>query len=329
MKTAKKLSVISSLLLAAGCSHHDNTGRYSESHYSAPYPSSSITYTATSPTGSSSTTGTFGQGDQALVTQVKLRLGTDVSLAEIAPKVQVSAQNGTVTLSGTVSSDLEKQQIETVAKGTSGVINVNNQLQVAPQPTSAGSDRTSRLYHESKTDASKSAVPSAEQAKSETAAVDRSRTDSATQTESQQALTGVSTNQATSPLPTLNQDLTPTSQRPDAGNRIYSTTNQTAAAATPTGQTTEAFSVNVQGATEADRSLGQKVIQELRADTSLAATIPTIKVNVDGNKVTITGTVKNEDEKAKIESAVQRVTGVVNVENQLQVSTNPAATESK
>jgi osmotically-inducible protein OsmY len=323
MKTVKKLTVISSLLLAAGCAHHDKAGRYSESYYSPNYPSSSISTAANSST-ESSTAQTFGQSDQTLVTQVQQRLATDASLAAIAPNVQVSAQNGTVTLSGTVSSEREKQQIETVAKGTSGVLNVNNQVQVSLQPTSDRSAQSSQLYRESKTDASKSEVPSAEQAKSETAALDQSRTESAT---SPSALTG-STNQATSPLPTQNQDLTPTSQRPDAGNRIYSSTNQTATTS-PTGAATEAFSVNVQGTTEADRSLGQKVIQELRADTSLAATIPTIKVNVDGSKVTITGTVKNDDEKTKIESAVQRVTGVVNVENQLQVSTNPAATETK
>src|SRR5262249_596627 len=122
--------------LAAGCSKPE---RYSEANFSPAYG-----YSGT-PTYSSSST-TTSSADQGLTSQVQQSLSNDPSLVSVAPKVLVSAQNGAVTLSGNVSSDQEKQRIESLVKNTSGVVSVNNQLQVI-QPTS---DRPGqRIYHES------------------------------------------------------------------------------------------------------------------------------------------------------------------------------------
>src|SRR5207249_6686201 len=55
------------------------------------------------------------------------------ALAPLVPNLQISFQNGTVVLAGNVPSEQEKQKIETIVKSTTGVVNVNNQLQVSTQ----------------------------------------------------------------------------------------------------------------------------------------------------------------------------------------------------
>jgi osmotically-inducible protein OsmY len=332
MKMAKNLFCVSSLvLLAVGCARHDrfsDTAYYSPSYGAGGATSSSATttteFSTAQPSAQSTATSTASAStDQALSTQVQQCLKNDPATSTIAPQIQVSAQGGAVTLSGTVTSEQEKQRVETMVKSTSGVVNVNNQLQVALQPTSDRPDQGGRLYRESKTDAaakadaSETASALAAQARAET-----NRFESAATPATPATPATASTNQLTPTVTGESKDLTPTSQRTDAPNRIYGT-NQTATAGA--GDT---FAANIQATSEADRSIGQQVIQQLRTDTSLAATLPTIKLAVDSGKITITGTVKNDDEKQKIETAVKGVTGVTTVENQLQVSTNPAATDS-
>ena len=330
----QKLIVVSLLLVAAGCAHHEKE-HFSQTYYSPAYSSGGATDSANnSGAGAStnqaranyqgSTSSSFSSSDQALSTQLQQSLSKDPTLAAIAPQIQVTVQGGAVTLNGTVPSEQEKQAIETTAKSTTGVVNVNNQLQVATQPTSDRSDLNNRLYRESKTDNSATDAALTQAARSSALSGDNAlpqTAQSSTETTNRldtAAVTATSTNAASGQVP----DLTPTSQRTDATSRIYST-NETAAATA--GDT---FSANVQGSTDADRSIGRQVIQELRTDTSLAATLPMIKISADNGKITLTGTVKNDDEKKKIETAVQRVAGVSTVENQLQVSTNPAATDS-
>ena len=102
-------------------------------------------------------------------------------------------------------------------------------------------------------------------------------------------------------------------------NTSSSTTTSAAAATNP-----ESFEVNVQGVSQADQAIGQKVISELRADTSLAASVPTIRVKIENGKATLSGTVKGQEEKLKMETAVQKVTGITSVDDQLRVGGAPA-----
>jgi len=145
MKIAKKLTIVSSLLLVAGCAHQERQARYDES--STIYGASSTTSSGISGTASATaqpstsfegtaTTSATSQTDQTLVSQVQQAFRNDSTLAAIAPSIQVTAQNGMVTLSGKVSSEQEKQKAETMAKSASGVVSVNNQIQVPLQPTS-------------------------------------------------------------------------------------------------------------------------------------------------------------------------------------------------
>jgi len=330
MKSSSKLTIVASVLLTAGCAHHERQAQYNEN-----YPSSSYAASSTS-SGSAATTGQF-QGtsqfqsrgsDQTLVIQVQSTLNKDVSLATIAPRIEVTAQNGTVTLSGSVPSDQDKQRIEAMVKGTAGVVSVNNQLQVSLQPTSERSEQSSRLYQEStgQTPSGQASI-SSEPVKTDTFVTDTSK-NQISSTDLSTAKPGSTDLTPSSSLSSTNQntttiDVTPTSQA-GAPSRIYST-YQTSSTET-TGQTSDTLNLNIQGSTETDRTLGQKVMQELRTDAALAGQISAIKLTVDNGKITLRGTVKSEEQKKNIESTAQRVTGVASIDNQLQVSAAPSAT---
>src|SRR5437588_12267051 len=117
MKIANRLTIVSSLLLVAGCAHHERYSRYNENN---PSYSSSTTYTAPSGAATEQSTTpstgvgasaqasatTQGQGfsdtDRTLTTQVQQSLYNDPTLDTVAPNIQITAPNGTVTLSGNV-----------------------------------------------------------------------------------------------------------------------------------------------------------------------------------------------------------------------------------
>jgi len=108
---------VSTLVLAAGCS--------------SPYgPRAYNTYPAyTSPTLSQS------EMDRALEASVGSQLNRYGDLSAAASSIQVAAQDGTVTLAGTVPSERDRQMMEVITRNTSGVVGVNDQLQVAYPPT--------------------------------------------------------------------------------------------------------------------------------------------------------------------------------------------------
>src|SRR6266481_6199020 len=272
MKISSKLTIVSSVLLIAGCAHRERQAQYNESH-----PSSSYAAGTTSQfQGNSQFQGRTGS-DQTLVTQVQDALKRDTTLAAIAPRIEVTAQNGTVTLSGSVPSDQDKQRIEAMVKSTTGVVSVNNQLQVSLQPTSERSGQSSRLYQESSGQAPYGqANISTEPAKTDTSTTESSK--------SQLSSTDQSTTQPGT------SDLAPTSQ-PGTPSSIYSTNH--ASSTDTSGQTADTLSLNIQGNTEMDRTLGQRVMQELRTDASLAGQISGIKLTVDSGKITLKGSVKS------------------------------------
>jgi osmotically-inducible protein OsmY len=96
--------------------------------------------------------------DRTLIQQVQLAIRNDTALVSVAPMIQISAQGGTVTLNGNVQNENQKQAVERAAKGTTGVVTVNHQLQVSSdanqssqiQPgTSQTGGSQSRLYQNS------------------------------------------------------------------------------------------------------------------------------------------------------------------------------------
>src|SRR5207248_3650915 len=44
-----------------------------------------------------------------------------------------------------------------------------------------------------------------------------------------------------------------------------------------------------------------------------------VKINIENGKATLQGTVKSQDEKLKIETAVQKVTGITSLDDQLRI----------
>ena len=81
-----------------------------------------------------------------------------------------------------------------------------------------------------------------------------------------------------------------------------------------------------QAKSEADRTLNQNIHQALSADSALAASAKNVHFNTDNGKVTLQGTVPTEKDKKDIEAKVEKMTGVKDVDNQLQIA--PAATTS-
>lgn len=317
MKIAQILPITSTLLLVVGCSswherqanYQDTTPQYSTYNYSG-----NTSTTSTQPGNAATQNG--------VVSQVQQQLNQDPSLAPLVPGLQMSFQNETLTLAGNVASEQDKQKIETIVKSTTGVVSVNNQLQVSntqsqAQPgvsqsqavggtldntTSSTSSQSSQSSLPNGTEPSQPPLPQA------------SPTPQDNLSFSQSTQPGLSaTNQNSIPS---TQPVSPTSDRPDT-SRVYNGAQPGATA-----------DVNVQGTTEADRTLGRQVANELRSDTSLAALLPMIKINVDNSKITLQGTVKADDQKRQIEAAVQRVTGVATIDDQLQIGTTSSPSVS-
>jgi superoxide dismutase, Cu-Zn family len=74
--------------------------------------------------------------DATITAAVKAKLAADVRVTTLGT-IDVSTNNGAVSLEGTVENENVKQQAEQAAKGVEGVMRVTNNLQVAPKTSSA------------------------------------------------------------------------------------------------------------------------------------------------------------------------------------------------
>jgi osmotically-inducible protein OsmY len=368
------LAIAGSLLFVAGCSHQEKHVASRDS-VSAPaygtttpknrtYESSTPTTTESSvsitpspapgiqqsPSDTSSTTSqqlqpSNSSDDTVVITQVREALTHDSTVAPVVPAIQIRAEKGTVTLTGNVSSEQQKQAIEHLVKGTSGVVTVNNQLQVSVAPTSGRADQSGRIYSNATSEASVALDPFATTQSSDSRLSATGKANNRIYSTSQDkapgslsaedlSLNAQSSQQksdSTSAGATEDKGLSPTSQRPNSSSRIYSTNQTEAATSNPSraASSADVFDVNVQGATETDKKVGHQIIQELRADTALVAIVPSLKISIENGKAVLSGTVKSEDEKSKIESTVKRVTGVTSVEDQLLVGANAGQIDSR
>src|SRR5690348_6383265 len=95
---------VSTLVLAAGCSSPYGPKAYNYNTYP----------TYTSPTLSQS------EMDRALEASVRSQLNRYGDLSAAASNIQVAAQNGTVTLAGSVPSERDRQMMEVITRNTSG-----------------------------------------------------------------------------------------------------------------------------------------------------------------------------------------------------------------
>jgi osmotically-inducible protein OsmY len=69
--------------------------------------------------------------DQALAQRVTNTLREDSSLASVVPNMTVQANNGTVTLKGSVNSQQQRSDIESKVRSVTGVTQVINNIEVA------------------------------------------------------------------------------------------------------------------------------------------------------------------------------------------------------
>jgi osmotically-inducible protein OsmY len=157
MKPSLKFLFPFLLMVAAGCSYNQHPAAYRSAPYGSPVVSSPA-YTSGTPqvtTGSSPPVYSAPPAANAAVYAAQSSVATannlvaDVQqalrssdLSDLAPNLNVSSQNGTVTLSGYVPTERDKQLAETLARNTAGVVSVNDQIQVLPSPTGG----TARVY---------------------------------------------------------------------------------------------------------------------------------------------------------------------------------------
>ena len=163
MKTLNILGIISlmaALLVTSGCAHRTTTTTsggvpiYGSDVISALPPAPTVT--VTTPTypapivgqGAGAAAQVRANADAALATAVRQAFGRYSNLSAIAPNIQVSAQNGTVTLTGNVPTEQDRNFIENVVRSTPGVVGINDELQVpAPPVMTQPTGRTDQGYN--------------------------------------------------------------------------------------------------------------------------------------------------------------------------------------
>ncbi|MEW6301542.1 MAG: BON domain-containing protein [Thermodesulfobacteriota bacterium] len=137
----KKLALLASVIMLAGvgCADRD-TAVEEERPATTPPPATSpapppAEPPASAPRSEVAPPTTEGQAavttDQELISRVQDALRQDPTLASAADNIQITASNGTVTLTGSVSSEQEKADIGAKARQVAGVTQVNNQLEVS------------------------------------------------------------------------------------------------------------------------------------------------------------------------------------------------------
>ncbi|HEU5124530.1 MAG TPA: BON domain-containing protein [Verrucomicrobiae bacterium] len=365
MKTSQLFLIASPLILAAGCAYQDHgLAQYDDTMYMPGYITSSgvsrtgIDYGgapagnfASSPSAAYTPTDTSsgsGWQDVNLETQVRRNLTDDSGVAALAPAIGINVNGGVVTLSGSVGTIEQKQNVESIAWKTPGVTSVDNRLQVA---SSAGpvADALSATSREAESDPAASgfihdpgigssgskAVAAADELSANNTSdlvAGSSSLDSFTNAPGSTAVSNhVENVAAQNPQSDLNRIDVVTSDGTQGDGHLEATASRSGQANVYPGVTnsvpdemiggqTGGVNIQVQGTSPTDQTLAQQINQELRTDASLAAAISQVNVTVANGRVTLRGTVKNEVQKREIESAIQRATGVSSVDNQLRVS---------
>jgi osmotically-inducible protein OsmY len=336
MKASTQGLVLFSLLLAVGCAD--------QTHTSHP-PSGQVISSPKSGTAGTGYGVTGSEADRALESQLRQTLQNG-SLSSVATGVNVTAQNGTVTLTGSVPSENDRLAVDTLVRNTTGVTSVMDQLQISgtsgqgqvasSQPgTYANPTQSSMEMDRALADRVKDALRNNANTGSmapniNVSAQNGSVTLTGTVPNDQQRqmvdnlvrnVTGVSSvydqmQIAAAPTGRSDQQTYPSGQAPQPGGQLP----PQGVNPSPTLATGDVFNLHVQGLNDTDRALAQNILQGLRTDTILHSLLPTVNINVAGGRVILQGNVQSEQQKQAIASVVQRAAGASNVENQLQVT---------
>ena len=146
------LALLAAIIVVGGCAY-DQPGTHASSPTTTNRQVISSYPAGTSGTYSSGTTTYpvyrttpgYGVSDETLAADVRRVLTSSLD-STLSQNVQVTAQNGVVTLSGRVPSQQDLQRIETIARNTTGVAEVHNLLAIGtPVLTPTGTEQT-RVY---------------------------------------------------------------------------------------------------------------------------------------------------------------------------------------
>jgi osmotically-inducible protein OsmY len=83
--------------------------------------------------------------------------------------------------------------------------------------------------------------------------------------------------------------------------------------------TGEIFNLHVQGLSDTDRALAQRVLDGLRTDAVVASMLPVVNIHVTDGRVILRGSVLNDAQRRSIVSTVRRAAGSNNVYDELRV----------
>jgi osmotically-inducible protein OsmY len=311
------------LMLVTSCSTNERqTGYGNERTYSGPVspPAGTISYPRTEPPLNPSypTGPVMTQADLALANAVRDQFNRYGDLASAAQNIQVTARNGAVTLTGNVSGQRDRQLIDTVTRNTPGVVSVNDRLQLsaastAPlggtygqsdqalanqlqqalssHPTLGGFASNIRITVQNGRVALSGSVPSEQ---------DRQMVDDIVRNTA--GVVSVSDQLQIATVPT---------GRIDQTSRVY-----------PADSGGEGLNLHVQGLTETDRVLAQRILDAVQADPDVTGPLQSVNINVSNGKVSLDGTVPSLQQKRSIIAAIQRAAGVNAVYERLQVIPN-------
>jgi len=99
----------------------------------------SPSYTVTQ--GSAASSQLMTDADRALIATIRNALNQNPAVSTAVRNLYLDSRNGTVTLTGTVPTEQDRQFIDNVVRNTAGVYEVNDQTQVTIQPTGANDSR--------------------------------------------------------------------------------------------------------------------------------------------------------------------------------------------
>ena len=144
MRMLSFLSLSSCLVLVAGCETSERPAAYT----STPVYGGQIV--SSGPNGATMVVPGMPrsqiEADRDLENDLRGQLNRYGDLATTTPNVQIYAQSGTVTLSGTCPSQRERDMIESLVRNQPGVVAVNDQMQVGYPPTGYVNS-TARVYN--------------------------------------------------------------------------------------------------------------------------------------------------------------------------------------
>src|SRR5258708_2186714 len=169
MRIEITLATVGTLLFAAGCADTPRQTYYGTDTIhggqvmsSSTYPNSTYSSTtdSTYPSANAPLTPTYslqgGDFDRDLAERVRRELNRYNDLSACASSIEITAQNGAVSLAGSVPTEGLRNRIHSITRNTAGVLAVNDQLQIAPPPSPTYSVAPTPAYTSSYTQSSQS-----------------------------------------------------------------------------------------------------------------------------------------------------------------------------